>query len=105
MCPLTMCLSVMFITAVCELFLVKVERILTSKDGQDRSAEVGVQAKKSKRTSLLRRPLQLLYPLEVSCADSETAQLEPVLEPREQSAQGLVRPNRERRKEAVEGER
>ena len=53
----------------------KVERILTSKDGQNRGTEVRVQAKKSKRTSLLRRPLQLLYPLEVSCATSETAQL------------------------------
>ena len=81
----------------------KVKRILTSKDGQNRGAEVRVQAKKSRRTSLLRRPLQLL--LEVSCAASETAQLEPVLEPREQSAQGLVRGNRERRKAAVEGER
>ena len=31
----------------------KVERILTSKDGQSRGAEVIVQAKRSKRTSLL----------------------------------------------------
>ena len=75
----------------------KVERILKSKDGQNRGAEVRVKAKKSKR-SLLRRPLQLLYPLEVSCAVSETAQPEPVLEPREQSAQGLVRGNRERQR-------
>ena len=83
----------------------KVERILTRKDGQNRGTEVRVQAKKSKRTSLLRRPLQLLYPLEVRCAASETARLEPVLEPREQSPQWLVRGNRERRKAAVEGER
>ena len=68
----------------------KVEQILTSNDGQNRGAVVRVQAKKSKRTSLLRRPLQLLYPLEVSCAASETAQPEPVLEPREQSAVCLV---------------
>ena len=83
----------------------KVERILTSKDGQSRGAEVRVQAKKSKRSSLLRRPLQLLYPLEVSCAADETAQSEPVLEQREQSAREPVRGNRERRKAAVEGER
>ena len=37
----------------------KVERILTSKDGQSRGAEVRVQKKGSKGTSLLRRPLQL----------------------------------------------
>ena len=83
----------------------KVERILTSKDGQSRGAEVRVRAKKSKRTSLLRRPLQLLYPLEVSCAADGTTQPEPVLEQREQSAREPVRGNRERRKAAVEGER
>ena len=58
----------------------KVERIVISKDGQNRGTEIRVQAKKSKRTSLLRRPLQLSYPLEVSCVADETAQPGPVLE-------------------------
>lgn len=83
----------------------KIERILTSKDGQVRGAEVRVQGRRSKKPSLLRRPLQLLYPLEVSCATSETSRPESVPEQSEQSARGLVRGNRERRKAAVEGER
>ena len=83
----------------------KVERILTSKDGQSRGAEVRVQKKGSKGTSLLRRPLQLLYPLEVSCsANAETCQ-EQVPELEEPSPQGQVTGRRERRRAAVEGER
>ena len=83
----------------------KIEGILTSKDGQIRGAEVRVQGKRSKKSSLLRRPLQLLYPLEVSCATHETSQPESVPEQSEQSVRGLMRENRERRKAAVEGER
>lgn len=83
----------------------KIEGILTSKDDQARGAEVRVQGKRSKKPSLLRRPLQLLYPLKVSCATHEPSQPESVPEQLEQSVRGLVRGNRERRKAAVEGKR
>ena len=44
----------------------KVERLLMSKDGQSRGAEVRVKGRGSSGGGLLRRALQLLYPLEVS---------------------------------------
>ena len=76
-----------------------------SKDGQSRGAEVRVQGRGSSGGGLLRRPLQLLYPLEVSCSTNEAAPQEQVLESPEQPTQGRARGNRERRRAAVEGER
>ena len=62
----------------------KVERLLMSKDGQSRGAEVRVQGRGSSVGGLLRRPLQLFYPLEVSCSTNEAAPLEQVPESPEQ---------------------
>ena len=57
----------------------KVERLLMSKDGESRGAEVRVQGSGSSRSGLLRRPLRLLlYPLEVSCSTNEAASQEQV---------------------------
>ena len=58
----------------------KVERLLMSKDEQSRGAEVRVQRTESSGAGLLRRPLQLLYPLEVSCSTNEAAPQEKVPE-------------------------
>ena len=43
----------------------KDERLLMSKDGQSGGAEVRVQGRGSSGGRLLRRPLQLLYPLQM----------------------------------------
>ena len=51
-----------------------------SKDEQSRGAEVRVQRTESSGAGLLRRPLQLLYPLEVSCSTNEAAPQEQVPE-------------------------
>ena len=83
----------------------KVERLLMNKDGQSRGAEVRVQGRGSSGGGRLRRPLQLLYPLEVSCSTNEAVPQEQVLESPEQPTQGRARGNRERRRAAVEGER
>ena len=83
----------------------KVERLLMSKDGQSRGAEVRVQGRGSSVGGLLRRPLQLFYPLEVSCSINEAAPLEQVPESPEQPTQGGARGNWKRRRAAVEGQR
>jgi len=83
----------------------KVKGILTSKDGQSRGAEVRVQEKGSKGTSLVRRPLQLLYPLEVSCSANADTRQEQLPDLQEPSPQGQVTGRRERRRAAVEGDR
>ena len=83
----------------------KVERLLMSKDGQSRGAEVRVQGRGSSVGGLLRRPLQLFYPLEVSCSTNEAAPLEQVPESPEQPTQGGARGNWKRRRAAVEGQR
>ena len=83
----------------------KVERILTSKDGQSRGAEVRVRGHGSRRTSLLKRPLQLLYPLEVSCSTNPEPPQEQVPQLQEPSLQGRATGGRKRRRAAVEGER
>ena len=44
----------------------KVEQLIVSEDGQTRGARVKVVTKGGKR-SILKRPVQLLYPLEVNC--------------------------------------
>ena len=71
----------------------KDERLLMSKDGQSRGAEVRVQGRGSRGGGLLRRPLQLLYPLEVSCSTNEAAPQEQVPESPEQTTQGAARGN------------
>ena len=43
-----------------------VERVITGKDKKSRGAEVRVH-KKGHRSTLLRRPVQWLYPIEASC--------------------------------------
>ena len=83
----------------------KVERLLMSKDGQSRGAEVRVQGRGSSGDGLLRRQLQLFYPLEVSSSTNEAASQEQVPESPQQPTQGQVRQNREGHKAAVEGER
>jgi len=57
------------------------------------------------KKAVVRRPLQLLYQFEVSCATNEKCRPKSELEQSEQLAWGLVRVNRERRKEAGEGKR
>ena len=74
----------------------KVERLLMSKNGQSRGAEVRVQRRGSSRGGLLRRPVQLLYPLEVSCSTNEAAPQEQAPESPEQPTQGRARGIRER---------
>ena len=83
----------------------KVESLLTSKDGQSRGAEVRVQGMGSSRGGLLRRPLQLLYPLEVSCSTNEASPQKQVPESPEEPTQALARGNQERRIAAVDLER
>ena len=83
----------------------KVKRLLMSKDGQSRGAEARVQGRGWSEGGLLRRPLQLFYPLEVSCSTNETAPQEQVPESPEQPTQGGARGNWERRRAVVEGER
>jgi len=51
----------------------KAERLLMSQVRQSRGAEVRVQGRGSSGGGLLRRSLQLLYPLEVSCSTNEAA--------------------------------
>ena len=83
----------------------KVERLLMSKDEQGRGAKVRVHGRGSSGGGLLRRPLQLLYPLEVSCSIDVAAPQEQVPESPEHLTQGRARGNQERRRAAVEGER
>ena len=84
----------------------KVERILTSKDGQSRGVEVTeVTGHGSRRTSLLKRPVQLLYPLEVSCSTNPETSQEQVRDVQEPSLLRRATGVRERRRAAVEEER
>ena len=76
----------------------KVERLLMSKDGQSRGADVRVQGRGSSGGRLLRRPLQLLYPLEVSCSTNEAAPQDQVPESPEQPTPVRDRENREQRR-------
>ena len=55
--------------------LAKVEKLIESSDNKVRGARVRVGSK-SVRSSILRRPVQLLYPLEVQCS-TETQLSEP----------------------------
>ena len=48
------------------LWIKEVQREMKNKDGQVRGAEVRVQGRGSSGGGLLRRPLQLLYPLGIS---------------------------------------
>ena len=73
--------------------------------GRGRGAEVRVQRRGSSGGGLLRRPLQLLYPLEVSCSTNEAASHEQVPESPEQPTQGRAKQNQQRHRVAVEGER
>ena len=81
----------------------KVERLLMSKDGQSRGAEVRVQGRGSSGGGLLvRRSLQLLYPMEVSCSTNEAAPQEQVPGSPEQPTPVRARENRERVESGVE---
>ena len=80
----------------------KVERLLMSQDRQSRGAEVRVQGRGSSGGGLLRRSLQLLYPLEVNCSTSKAAPQEQVPGSPEQSTPVRARENRERVESGVE---
>ena len=68
----------------------------TGGDGQSRGAVVQVTSKGGKVT-ILRRPLQLLYPLEINCKlTEESEEVNDVQEPTESA--------RPRRKSAIAGE-
>ena len=86
------------------LWIKEVQREMISKDGKSRGAEVRVHRRRSSGDGLLRRPIQLLYPLEVSCSTNEATTQEKVPELPEQPTQGRGRGNRERRRAAVGGE-
>lgn len=56
----------------------RVEGVITSSDGGVRGARIRVRSKKG-RSTVLRRPIQLLYPLKVCCdkgQDSSTSSAE-----------------------------
>ena len=55
--------------------LAKVEKLIESSDNKVRGARVRVGSKNG-RSSILRRPVQLLYPMEVQCS-TETQLSEP----------------------------
>ena len=81
----------------------KVERLLMSQDRQSRGAEVRVQGRGSSGGGLLvRRSLQLLYPMEVSCSTNEAAPQEQVPGSPEQPTPVRARENRERVESGVE---
>ena len=81
----------------------KVERLLKSQDRQSRGAEVRVQGRGSSGGGLLvRRSLQLLYPMEVSCSTNEAAPREQVPGSPEQPTPVRARENRERVESGVE---
>ena len=80
----------------------KVERLLMSQDRQSRGAEVRVQGRGSSGGGLLRRSLQLLYPLEVNCSTSKAAPQEQVPGSPEQSIPVRARENRERVESGLE---
>ena len=81
----------------------KVERLLKSQDRQSRGAEVRVQGRGSRGGGLLvRRSLQLLYPMEVSCSTNEAAPQEQVPGSPEQPTPVRARENRERVESGVE---
>ena len=80
----------------------KVERLLMSQDRQSRGAEVRVQGRGSSGGGLLRRSLQLLYPLEVNCSTNKAAPQEQVPGSPEQSTPVRARENRERVESGVE---
>ena len=81
-----------------------VEQTLTSRDGQVRGAEVRVQGK-GKRTGLLKRPLNLLYPLEINCVVNSTNGQEKKPGSQGPEPQAQVTSGRPRRRAAAEGER
>ncbi|CAB3980680.1 RNA-directed DNA polymerase from mobile element jockey [Paramuricea clavata] len=75
------------------------ELVNSTADGKSRGAVVQVMSKKGKVTTL-RRPLQLLYPMEINCKlAKEEVQLE-----QENGAQESTESERPRRREAIEGE-
>ena len=63
---------------------------------QSRGAEVRVQGRGSSGGGLLRRSLQLLYPLEVSCSTNKAAPQEQVPGSPKQPTPVQARENRER---------
>ena len=80
-----------------------VERVITGKDEKSRGAEVRVH-KKGHRSTLLRRPVQRLYPIEGSC-HSTLPSATPVLEDLSLNPESsvfddtVVRPNSDRDEE------
>ncbi|CAB4006340.1 PREDICTED: uncharacterized protein LOC106817579 [Paramuricea clavata] len=75
------------------------ELVNSTADGKSRGAVVQVMSKKGKVTTL-RRPLQLLYPMEINCKlAKEEVQLE-----QENGAQESTESERPRRRAAIEGE-
>ncbi|CAB4044190.1 Hypothetical predicted protein, partial [Paramuricea clavata] len=76
------------------------ELVNSTADGKSRGAVVQVMSKKGNVTTL-RRPLQLLYPMEINC---KLAKEEVQLEQQEDGAQESTESERPRRRAAIEGE-
>lgn len=79
--------------------LAKVEEVITGRDGQPRGAVLRVPAKNG-QTTTLRRPLQLLYPLEGrrrcdEVEDTSENTEKDHQEPQEQEQPSLRRPKRQ----------
>lgn len=89
----------------CHWKMGKVEQLIKGKDGKVRGAKVTTSSKGFKPTTI-RRPVQRLYPLEVSCSDSKekTAEGEVVLEDNEPARENEAEPKRKRRAAAIEAE-
>ena len=81
-----------------------VEQIMTSRDGQIGGAETRVEGK-GKKNSFLKRPLQLMYPLEINSVANSTNAQEEELESQGPESQAQVTSSLPRRRTAVEGER
>ena len=57
-----------------------VQEIMRGRDGQTRAAIVKV-ASRDRQHSILKRPIQLLYPLEIQCESTETSCAKTTLDP------------------------
>ena len=79
----------------------RIRDLVTSKegDGNSRGAVVQVMSKKG-RTTTLRRPLQLLYPLEINCKCVEEQEESEI----ESNVQESTQAERPRRRAAIAGE-
>lgn len=63
-----------------------VQEIMSGRDGLTRAATVKVVSR-DRQQSMLRRPIQLLYPLEIHCESVDTSPTEPTLDPKTPKSQ------------------